>query len=467
MLHDLEDLSLLTASTVTAATLAPVIGLILLAVVARRARQTTGARAADPRRTAGELALGALVGALGGLALAFVLGDVMDLFGVVLSLPTRGWTAVGGMGLGILVVAVVRSGRSVTGVGGSGRPSRRLRVLHRVLAVLVVPLVVLTSAIGINADLQEYPNVAAAFGLTRVGPLDTSDLASPQPAPGEPAADSTVPIEESWTPGEEIPGHGRVGTVTIPGTQSGFTARDAIVYLPPAALVPDAPELPVLIAMSGQPGKPLDLLASGRFEMILDSYAAAHHGLAPIVVMPDQLGASDANPMCIDSSLGNSETYLTVDVPTWIRANLRVLDDRTSWALLGFSQGGTCAAQLGAAHPEVYGSFVDISGEIGPWAGPTTIDVAFGGSHDRYAASIPSAVMASRAPYADTQAVFCVGEEDSGYRPGVEQVEAAAVAAGIDARLSIAPGSSHDWGTVKWCTADALPTLGQRLGLTR
>ncbi len=49
----------------------------------------------------------------------------------------------------------------------------------------------------------------------------------------------------------------------------------------------------------------------------------------------------------------------------------------------------------------------------------------------------------------------------------MEQVEAAAVAAGIDARLSIAPGSSHDWGTVKWCTADALPTLGQRLGLTR
>lgn len=129
----------------------------------------------------------------------------MDLFGVVLSLPTRGWTAIGGTGLGILVVAVVRSGRSVTGIGGTGRPARRIRVLHRVLAVLVVPLVVLTSAIGINADLQEYPNVAAAFGLTRVGPLDTSDLPSAQPAEGEPAPDSTVPIEESWTPGEEPP----------------------------------------------------------------------------------------------------------------------------------------------------------------------------------------------------------------------------------------------------------------------
>jgi hypothetical protein len=58
VLHDLEDLSLLTASTITATTLAPLIGLVVLAVVARRARDITGARAADLRRTAGELALG-------------------------------------------------------------------------------------------------------------------------------------------------------------------------------------------------------------------------------------------------------------------------------------------------------------------------------------------------------------------------------------------------------------------------
>ncbi|MFS4506317.1 alpha/beta hydrolase [Clavibacter sp. Sh2141] len=467
MLHDLEELSLTSASTVTATTLAPLLGLLLVALVARRARLLTGAHAVDPRRTAGWLALGALLGALGGLALAYLLGDVMDLFGVVLSVPTRGWTAIGGMGLGIVVVVLVRSRSSVTGVGGTDAPPRRIRVLHRVLAVLVVPLVVLTSAIGINTDLQEFPNVAAAFGLTRVGPLDMSDLPSAQPAPGDPAPDATVPIEESWTPAEELPVRGRIGTVSIPGTVSGFSARDALVYLPPAAQVPDAPDLPVIVAMSGQPGKPVDLIASGRFDTILDAYAAAHHGIAPIVVMPDQLGSSDANPMCVDSPRGNSDTYLSVDVPAWIRANLRVLDDRTAWSLLGFSQGGTCAAQLGATHPDVFGAFVDISGEIGPWAGPTTIDVAFGGSHDRYAASIPSALMTSRAPYADSQAVFCVGEQDAGYRPGVEQVEAAAAAAGIDSRLSISPGSAHDWGTVKWCIGDALPTLGQRLGLTR
>ncbi|OUE26888.1 putative esterase [Clavibacter michiganensis] len=467
MLHDLEELSLTSASTVTATTLAPLLGLVLLAVVARRARDRIGAHAADPRRTAGELALGALLGALFGYGVAFLLGDVMDLFGVVLSTPTRGWTTIGGTGLGVLAVTLARSRRSLVGVGGTGVPPRRLRVLHGVLGVLVVPLVVLSSAVGINTDLQEYPNVAAAFGLTRVGPLDMSDLPAAQPAPGEPAPDSSVPIEESWTPSGELPARGRVGMVSIPGTASGFVARDAVVYLPPAAQVADAPELPVVVAMSGQPGKPLDLIASGRFESILDAYAAAHHGIAPIVVMPDQLGSADANPMCVDSPLGNSDTYLSVDVPAWIHAHLRVLDDRTAWSLLGFSQGGTCAAQLGAGHPDVFGSFVDISGEIGPWTGPTTIDVAFGGSHDRYAASIPSAVMSENRPYADTQAVFCVGEDDSGYRPGVEQVEAAAHAAGIDARLAISPNSAHDWGTVKWCVADALPTLGQRLGLTR
>ncbi len=43
----------------------------------------------------------------------------------------------------------------------------------------------------------------------------------------------------------------------------------------------------------------------------LDRLAAAHHGLAPIVVMPDQLGEATRNPMCVDGPLGDSRTYLT------------------------------------------------------------------------------------------------------------------------------------------------------------
>ncbi|WP_043669072.1 alpha/beta hydrolase [Clavibacter michiganensis] len=471
MLHDLADLPIISASFVTAAAVAPFVILVLLGAIARRARIRTGASAGSPRTEAVALVVGAVVGGLAGLALAWVLGDLLHVFGVILSAPTRAWTAFGGLGLGLVVVTVVRSRRAVTGVGGRTAPPRRLQVLHAVLAVLVAPLVVFASAVGINADLQEFPNIAAAFGISRISPLDVSTLPAPDAAAGAAGSDadpdSVAPVEETWTAGENLPPRGRVGSVTIPGTSSGFPARDALVYLPPAALVADAPELPVVVAMSGQPGSPLDLIASGRIATVLDRFAAAHGGLAPIVVIPDQLGAQDANPMCVDSPLGNTATYLTVDVPSWITANLRVLTGPRHWAVLGFSQGGTCAAQIGAAHPELFGTLVDISGEVAPSRGGDTVATAFGGSQAQYAAAFPAAIMEARAPYADSAAFFCVGEDDQQYRPEVEQVEAAAKAAGMSTRMSTAAGRAHDWGAVNMCVQDALPDLARRQGITR
>lgn len=462
MLHDLADLPIISASFVTAAAVAPLVVLVLMLVVARRARLRTGARSEDPRRTVLRTAIAAVAGALAGLALAFVLGDVLGLFGVSLSSGTRTWTALGGLGLAVAALAFARSRRSVTGVGGRTPPRRTERTLHAALAVLVVPLVVFASAVGINADVQQYPNIAAAFGLTRVTPLDLGALPSPVDVP-----EADGPLDEAWTPGGSLPERGRLGTVTIPAATSGFAARDALVYLPPAALVDDAPALPVVIALSGQPGSPVDMFASGRLDRAMDAYAGAHHGLAPIVVVPDQLGAPEDNPMCVDSPLGNSASYLTVDVPAWIRQHLRVQPARASWAILGFSEGGTCAAQLGSGHPDLFGSLVDISGEVAPTIGADTVQDAFDGSQAEYAAAFPAALMEARQPYADTTALFCAGADDAQYRPQVEQVEAAARAAGMTTRISASPGTAHDWGTVQWCVGDALPTLGARLGITR
>ncbi|MDQ0743174.1 S-formylglutathione hydrolase FrmB [Clavibacter sp. B3I6] len=467
MLKDLADLPIISPSFVTAVAVLPVVVLVLLAVIARRARLVRGARAASPARAAGVLALAALLGTLAGIALAWLLGDVLDLFDVVLSTPTRGWTALGGMGLGIALVVLVGSRRAVTGVGGRAAPPRHLRALHAALTVLVVPLVVLAAGIGINDDIQEFPNAAALFGVSRISPLDVTALPARVPADDAGAGEASTPLDETWTAGEDVPRRGRVGSVTIPGTQSGFAARDALVYLPPAALVADAPRLPVVVAMSGQPGTPLDIFGAGRVDTLMDDYAAEHQGLAPIVVVPDQLGAEGANPMCVDSALGNSETYLTVDVPAWIRAHLRVLPDRTDWAVLGFSQGGTCALQLGAAHPDLFGTLVDISGEVAPTRGADTVEAGFGGSQEAYEAAFPAAVMAARAPYADMSAFFCSGEDDEEYRPQVERMLAAATAAGMDTRMGIAPGRAHDWGAVTSCVQDALPALGQRMGLAR
>nr|WP_228495242.1 alpha/beta hydrolase-fold protein [Clavibacter sp. VKM Ac-2873] len=459
-------MSLISPSFVAVGTLAPLLLLALLAALARRGRRVRGAQARSPRWTVAHLAAGALVGSVLGLLLGWLVSDVLVSFGFGLSVPTRAWIAVGMAELGVAIVVIVLSRRSVTGVGGRAAPPRGLRILHQTLAVLLAPVALLSGAIGINSDVEEYPNIAAAFGLVRVGPLDLADIPGPLSTPGSEAATSAGGAAGAGGR-EGQPLRGRSGTVSIPGTESGFSARDAIVYLPPAALVPDAPELPVVIAFAGEPGAPLDLIVSARLDRILDGYAEEHQGVAPIVVIPDQLGAHDANPMCVDSPIGNSASYLTQDVPAWIRSHLRVLDDPTHWGVMGFSQGGTCAAQLGASRPDVFGGLLDIAGELGPYAGPTTVDVAFAGDQAAYEAAFPQNILARNAPYATMTALFCVGDQDQKFRPAAEALHAAAEAAGLDSRLHLVSGSAHDWRTVRECVKDAFPTLAQHLAVAR
>lgn len=90
---------------------------------------------------------------------------------------------------------------------------------------------------------------------------------------------------------DRMPAHGLVGSVRIPGVRSHWAARAAVVYLPPAALVPQPRLLPVVVMFSGQSrgAGPYDAVWDGDLGPMMDAIAARHHGIAPIVVVPDQL----------------------------------------------------------------------------------------------------------------------------------------------------------------------------------
>lgn len=68
-------------------------------------------------------------------------------------------------------------------------------------------------------------------------------------------------------------------------------------------------------------------------------------------MVADALGATEANPMCMDSDLGNVFTYLTVDLPSWVKDHLQVSADPRDWAIGGYSYGGTCALQTAVSAP--------------------------------------------------------------------------------------------------------------------
>lgn len=373
-------------------------------------------------------------GAVVGLVTVWVAGDVLDVFGVPLSPVTRMWVAIAFAGVALAVSAF-------------WQPIHRWR---KVVAAVAIPVMLIGAAAGINVDFGAYRDLHDALGISPYGALPAG-------------AASGTPSRAPWRPPADLPAHGLIGTVEIPATTSGFHARPAVVYLPPAARTAHPPRLPVIVMLSGQPGAPADMFASGRAATVLDAYAARHEGLAPIVVAPDQLGTPDRNPMCVDSPLGRSQSYLTVDVPAWIQRHLPVLPGPASRAIVGYSEGGTCAAQLGAGYPELFGSLFSISGELAPTIGQRTVTVAFGGSSAAYRAQQPLHLLAAHRPYRDSFAIFAAGSADAKFSAFQRTTYRAASTAGMTTRFISSPGTAHDWNTVRYALRTGLPALCDHL----
>ena len=235
----------------------------------------------------------AVIAGIVGLVIAWLLSDVFVVFGVELGPRVIAWS---GCGCAIIGFAVSHA------------------MLHRgalrAVAVILVACAVLSAATGIDQAYGEYATIGSLFGQDTyheadlTGMAKRSDLISVTQWKQE-AADGSI---------SDIPAHGEVSKVNIPATTSHFEARQALVYLPPAAIATakHKPALPVILMMSGQPGSPGRAFAAGGIQTMMDDYAQHHGGLAPIVIAADQLGDDSHNTLCVDSPVyGNVLTYLT------------------------------------------------------------------------------------------------------------------------------------------------------------
>lgn len=355
----------------------------------------------------------------------------------------------------VLVVAVTSAAVAVALVGWFRPPSRSAA------AADPVPSATPTAASTPTADA-----LGSRRSVFRPLVLGSTVPAGERPTSDEP---STVDLATTWVAPSDMPQTGRLLHVSIPGTTSHFTARDALLYLPPAALVADPPPLPVAVVMPGQSrgSGPDDLQNGGHIEQTMDAIAELHRGLTPIVVVPDQLGPESGNPMCVDGPLGNSRSYLEHDVPAWITSHLRVQTGAAAWTIGGFSQGGTCAIQIGAGDPSRFGNIIDGSGELGPTLGDQaqTIALGFSGNSAAYQAAQPLAVMARHHHYADTWAFFTSAALDRKYGPAMPVVAARAAATGMHVTTWVVPGARHDWTTARAAIAAGLAWLEPHVGL--
>lgn len=391
----------------------------------------------------------AVIAGIVGLVIAWLLSDVFVVFGVELGPRVIAWAGCGCAIVGFAVSHVMLH-----------------RGVLRAVAVILVVCAVFSTATGIDQAYGEYATIGSLFSQDSyreadlTGMAKRSDLISVTQWRQE-AADGSI---------SDIPAHGEVSKVNIPATTSHFEARQALVYLPPAALITakHKPALPVILMMSGQPGSPGRVFAAGGIQTMMDDYAQHHGGLAPIVIAADQLGDDSHNTLCVDSPVyGKALTYLTKDVVDWVKTNLPAARQAQDWAIAGFSQGATCSLQIGANHPDLFGTIIPTGSELKPTNGSESSMISrfFHGDRTAYEKQIPINAIRNHAPSNQTL-VIGAGERDRESVHNVELIAPVAQQEGMHVTAVESLGNAHDWHAVRDTLRYGLVVFGYHTGLS-
>ena len=165
----------------------------------------------------------------------------------------------------------------------------------------------------------------------------------------------------------------RIQRYLVP-TSIGHNSWEVLVVLPRGydSAVNAHRAYPVLLAAHGAPGSPQSYLPRGRMPISeLSDSSVADHRVAPFVTVIPSLLPGGADNECVFGPGGphQLETWLSVDVPRFVKTHLRVIQQRTGWAWLGYSAGGWCAAMETVLHPGTFAAAAVLSGYFTPWWG--------------------------------------------------------------------------------------------------
>jgi hypothetical protein len=334
---------------------------------------------------------------------------------------------------------------------------RRFRNWRRVVSVLSVVLAAAMAGTLINKQYQYYPTVGALFGVNAQNQVSAAEL-------------QHIRDRARGEHGGALPTHGFTIEIPIPGKTSHFVARDAFVWVPPIWVADEKVKLPVIELLPGTPGEPADWTRAAMADETARAFADAHKGMAPIIVMPDENGSFSGDTECVDSARGNAETYITVDVPAFMRTHFNAATGKGSLAIAGLSEGGMCSVMLSLRHPAEYPVFADFSGLTSPTLSevvdpPATIRTLFGGSQAAYNQHDPLYLLRQQ-KYPQLSGWFEVGTADSAPLQAQRTLVPLARSAGIFTCSKEIPGEGHDFTLWEAAFKDSLPFLSWKLDLT-
>jgi S-formylglutathione hydrolase FrmB len=237
------------------------------------------------------------------------------------------------------------------------------------------------------------------------------------------------------------------------------------VYLPPAQRTHPTRALPVLELLHGTPGLPSDWFERGDLLATANAFAAAHGGMAPVIVVPDINGARRADSECIRTTYGGDvETYLTRDVVAWVRHRYARTVGTRRWWVAGLSEGGLCSIVLTLRHPTVYSAFGDFSGLVRPIVEHETVarsnQILYGNSTTARLQHDPAWLLAHRT-YRGLYAWFATGASDKKTMDAQTVLARGVRAERLPVHTETRPGK-HEWAVWTYELRALLPWLWAR-----
>ncbi len=259
-----------------------------------------------------------------------------------------------------------------------GRWTTVLRRIGHQLAVVLLTVAALGATL--NSQYGWYANWAdLGAGLFGGAPADQIQAAGAIPSDaagghstnggqgGAPAPVTTLRDQNLGLVGTPGP-NGQYHSFTIRGPVSGVSGQVTVwfpaTYTSPGA---DQQQFPVIEAFHGIPGSPAQLSSSLDLGSVLAGQVANGNISDAILVMPNY-DPRGTDTECVNggAKAPRMEDWLAKDIPAWVDTHLRAKPDRGSWATMGFSAGGWCAAMLAMRHPNFFGAAISLGGYFQP-----------------------------------------------------------------------------------------------------
>ena len=244
------------------------------------------------------------------------------------------------------------------------------------MLLMVNALVLLTAATQLNSQFlffADWTDLRGALGGT------TSSTALSRGTTASHAANRKV-SGSAATAGKKLPpipiarmSPSGVISYTVKGPLSGITGK-VVVQLPPGYTAPGSGSLdyPVIETFQGYPSTPEQWIGTMNLGGVLAQQVAAKR-IRPVLVVSPQLEIpAGVDTECVNGTGGNPqvETWLARDVPNWVGQTFRVQTTRASWAAIGLSAGGYCAAMVAMLHPAQFAAAIVMGGYFRPDFGP-------------------------------------------------------------------------------------------------